>query len=145
MLVSRAEMTALEEAVFASGPDAESLMESVGLAMARTLWQDWRETQRPNVVAYVGRGHNGGDALVIARALHGFGAHVAVRLAHETSELAPLTAKMLTRLPAEVSREKISGAATALETFDLVIDGLLGLNASGALRPAERTACREIN
>ena len=71
MLVSRAEMTALEEAVFASGPDAESLMESVGQAMARTLWQDWRETQRPNVVAYVGRSHNGGDALVIARALHG--------------------------------------------------------------------------
>jgi ADP-dependent NAD(P)H-hydrate dehydratase / NAD(P)H-hydrate epimerase len=148
MLVSRAEMTTLEEAIFASGPDAETLMEAVGQAMARTLWQEWREPRRPSVVAYVGRGHNGGDALVIARALHSAGARVTLRLAHATSELAPLTAKMLARVSNDVPRERISGTGSApvpLETFDLLIDGLLGLNATGALRPSERAACREIN
>ncbi len=146
MLVSRAEMTALEEAIFAAGPDAETLMEAVGQAMARSLWQDWRGTRRPSAVVYVGRGHNGGDALVVARALQSAGAHVVVRLAHATSELAPLTAKMLGRVPAEVRRESAGGAeADGLEVFDLLIDGLLGLNATGALRPAERAACREIN
>jgi hydroxyethylthiazole kinase-like uncharacterized protein yjeF len=148
MLVSRAEMASLEEAIFASGRDAEALMESVGQSMARTLWQEWKEARRPSVVAYVGRSHNGGDALVIARALHEAGARVIVRLAHEVSDLAPLTAKMLERVPKTVPRERIAppdSAPAPLETCDFLIDGLLGLNATGALRPAERLACREIN
>ena len=111
MLVSRAEMTALEEAIFAAGTDAETLMESAGQAMARALWRDWREQRRPSVLVFVGRGHNGGDALVIARALQGAGAQVVLRLAHAPSELAPLTAKMLERVSADVPRESASGAA----------------------------------
>lgn len=148
MLVSRAEMTALEKAIFSSGPDAETLMEAVGQSMAGVLSRDVVGMRRLRVVVYVGRGHNGGDALVIARALQSAGAAVTLRLAHDPKELAPLTAKMLARVPAEVPREKINHSAAAiapLETFDLLIDGLLGLNATGDLRPAERTACRSIN
>src|SRR5258708_4575525 len=107
MLVSRAEMASLEKAIFASGPDAEALMESVGQAMARSRRQEWREVRQPSVVAYIGRSHNGGDALVIARALHEAGARVTLRLAHKESELAPLTATMLERLPKTVPRERI--------------------------------------
>jgi hydroxyethylthiazole kinase-like uncharacterized protein yjeF len=148
MLVSRAEMAALEKAIFASGSDAEALMESVGQAMARTLWLEWKEARRPSVVAYVGRSHNGGDALVVARALHDAGARVTVRLAHDRSDLAPLTAKMLERVSMAVPRERIASPASShasLETCDILLDGLLGLNATGALRPAERMACQEIN
>src|SRR5215471_4468326 len=113
MLVSRAEMTAMEEAIFASGPNAETLMESVGQAMAQALWQSWRERRAPSALVYVGRGHNGGDALVIARALRESGAHVVLRLAHKTSDLASLTAKMLRRVSALLPRENVSGNPTA--------------------------------
>ena len=148
MLVSRAEMQALEEAVFASGPDAESLMESVGRTMANILRRDHPHPRETAVLVYVGRGHNGGDALVVARALREAGARVTVRLAHPVGQLAPLTARMLARLPDDVTREWINPevAPTASSAHvDLVIDGLLGLNATGPLRPRERTACRELN
>ncbi len=148
MLVSRAEMQALEKAIFASGPDAESLMESVGRAMANILRRDHPNPREIAALVYVGRGHNGGDALVVARALREAGAQVTVRLAHPLGQLAPLTARMLARLPDEVTREWIDpelASTVCIAHVDLVIDGLLGLNATGPLRPRERAACRELN
>lgn len=148
MLVSRAEMLALEEAIFASGPDAEALMESVGCAMAKVLRRDQPDFRKFTVLVYVGRGHNGGDALVVARVLREAGAHVTLRLAHPLGKLAPLTARMLTRVPADVPREWIDADVAPRADrgpVDLVIDGLLGLNAMGPLRPRERAACRELN
>src|SRR5215470_8228221 len=143
MLVSREEMTAMEEAIFATGPNAETLMESVGQSMAQALWQGWQEIRAPSALIFVGKGHNGGDAVVIARALHEAGARVVLRLAHPSADLAALTAKMLHRVAADVPRTKVGETLSANlgAPFDFLIDGLLGLNATGALRPAERAAC----
>ena len=148
MLVSRAEMLALENAVVAAGSTAQSLMESVGRAMARSLIREYRDPREIAALIYVGRGHNGGDALVVACALREAGARVTLRLAHPADKLAPLTSRMLARVPHEVPREfmNLDGApAGPREHVDMVIDGLLGLNATGPLRPAERAACRELN
>ena len=148
MLVSRAEMQALEEAIFASGPDAECLMEGVGRAMAHVLRRDDPIPREITALVYVGRGHNGGDALVVARALREAGSQVILRLVHPAGKLAPLTARMLARVPDDVTREWIEpdSAPVALRArVDLVIDGLLGLNSTGPLRPRERAACRELN
>ena len=148
MLVSRAEMLALENAVFAAGSTAQSLMESVGRQMARGLIREYHDPREIAALIYVGRGHNGGDALVVACALREAGARVTLRLAHPADNLATLTARMLARVPHEVPREFIDPEgvpAGPREHVDLVIDGLLGLNATGPLRPAERAACRELN
>ncbi len=150
MLVSRAEMTSLEKDIFARGLDAAVLMEAAGRAMAEELDARWLSGRR--VVVFVGKGHNGGDALVAARHLHErYRADVGIRLAHPPAKLAPLTAAMLARLSSEVSRSMVGDDFPALggdfpgRAPAWVLDGLLGLNAAGPLRPAERAACREIN
>src|SRR5262249_23130061 len=111
-------------------------------------WQSWRAAHAPSALIYVGKGHNGGDALVAARALHEAGARIVLRFAHPLSDHAPLTAKMLRRVSASVPRTRVGDSLFSASTaapFDWLIDGLLGLNASGALRAAERAACCEIN
>ncbi len=146
MIVSRAEMTALEESVFATGVDAEALMERVGRAMAAQFRVFAPESP---VLIYVGRGHNGGDGLVVARALATSGVDVSLRLAHPGGKLAPLTAKMLARIPPQVPRTLLGDGdyrkPAAEPAPRVIIDALLGLNAHGALRIPERAACREIN
>lgn len=146
MIVSRAEMTALEEHVFATGSSAEALMDKVGTAMADWLLEN--TAVRRGVMIFVGRGHNAGDGLVIARELHAAGCPVSLRFAHAPERLASLTARMLLRVPGEVPRSVV-GDGDLTKPCDqpprVVVDALLGLNAKGSLHIPERASCREIN
>ncbi|HYP03610.1 MAG TPA: NAD(P)H-hydrate epimerase, partial [Cyanobium sp.] len=68
LLVSSAQMAALEQQLFASGLPVEALMEKAALAVSRHLLALIR---RPShVLVLAGPGHNGGDGLVVARELH---------------------------------------------------------------------------
>ena len=142
MLVSRAEMTSLEADIFAHGPDPGGVIDAAGYFMAAELLAFWLR-DRPHVAVFVGKGHNGGDALAVARRLHHAGMTVDVRLAHPPEKLAPLTKAMLARLPQNLPHRPLGEALERPPTW--VLDGLLGLNATGPLRPVEREACREIN
>ena len=77
LLVTAAQMAAMEDAVFASGLPRAALMEKVGLAMAARI------LSRPNMLEHgvhvlIGPGHNGGDGLVVARELHQAGISVSL-------------------------------------------------------------------
>ena len=64
-------MKELEQRAFADGISADALMEEAGLQIARAVRQFF---PRPGVcVAVFGKGNNGGDALVAARHLAGWG------------------------------------------------------------------------
>ncbi|MFL0750928.1 MAG: NAD(P)H-hydrate dehydratase [Prochlorococcus sp.] len=77
LLVTAAQMAALEEEMFASGLPIAALMEKVGQAMA--AWFRQQPGLLANgVVVLVGPGHNGGDGLVVARELHLAGVKVQV-------------------------------------------------------------------
>ncbi|MEA5423389.1 NAD(P)H-hydrate dehydratase [Synechococcus sp. CCY9201] len=73
LLVSGAQMAALEQQLFASGLPVEALMEKAALAVAERVrtGSAWRgRARRAGVLVLVGPGHNGGDGLVVARELH---------------------------------------------------------------------------
>lgn len=71
LLVSGAQMAALEQQLFASGLPVEALMEKAALAVAEAIQADWGERlHSQGAVVLAGPGHNGGDGLVIARELH---------------------------------------------------------------------------
>lgn len=71
LLVTSAQMTALEEQLFANGMPVEALMEKAALAVSRRLLEQHGERlARHGALVLAGPGHNGGDGLVIARELH---------------------------------------------------------------------------
>ena len=67
MILTSAEMKALEERTFAGGAPPAALMEEAGAAMAAVVRQFFPEPGK--CVVFFGKGHNGGDALVAARYL----------------------------------------------------------------------------
>jgi len=87
LLVSGAQMVELEEQLFASGLPVEALMEKAALAVSRRLLAHPQELSAGALVL-VGPGHNGGDALVVARELHLAG--VPVRIWCPFEQLKPL-------------------------------------------------------
>ncbi len=134
MLLTCSEMRALEERAFADGITAEALMEEAGEGIARVVRQFFPKAGR--CVAVFGKGHNGGDALVAARYLAQAGWEIELRGVFPESQWAELTRRQHKRMPVSESRE---------EGPLVVLDGLLGIGAGGALREPILGACREIN
>ncbi|MEC9054119.1 MAG: NAD(P)H-hydrate epimerase, partial [Verrucomicrobiota bacterium] len=71
------EMRALEEKVFRAGISAEALMDKAGRRLGEAVGE--LEPGGGTAVAYVGRGNNGGDALVALQVLWAAGWHIVVR------------------------------------------------------------------
>jgi len=127
MLVSCQQMRDAEERLFASGEvDAESLMEIAGRCCAERIIR--RCPVPGKATLYVGKGNNGGDALVIGRELRKAGWRVWAILSAEVSEMTELAAKKF----AELNATTETGTAHAGPAIQ--VDGLLGIGAKGALR-----------
>jgi len=139
-IVSAAAMRAAEEAAFASGVEVEALMDRAGAGVAAAVRQFFPRAGK--AIVFVGKGHNGGDALVAATCLKQEGWAIDLRLVFLEEDCAELTRKKLAALN-EVefgSPESFRGDSALI-----VLDGLLGLGAKHLLREPVRTAAQEIN
>ena len=111
------------------------LMESAGRAAAALVQ---RFFPRGRVVAAVGGGNNGGDALVVARTLKSWGREVAaVAVGKLPPDPALLHGWDVDVRPAADLEASLAGAS-------VVVDGLLGTGARGAPREPEATAIESI-
>ena len=141
MVLTPEEMAAAEEALFAAGAEAEPLMDRAGRGIAEAAMQF---CPKPGIaLAFVGDGHNGGDALVALRHLREAGWRTGVRIANSAGTVKPLTDKKLEQLGGtefDPDREQLSRGQPLL-----LIDGLLGIGARGELRPAYRAAADALN
>ena len=139
MILTCAEMQALEACAFADGISAERLMEEAGAEIAAAVRQFFPHAGKC-VVAF-GKGHNGGDALVAARLLALRGWQIELRPAFAATEWSPLTARKHRELrderPESTAIHRL-GKGQAL----IVLDGLLGIGADGPLREPIRAAAR---
>jgi NAD(P)H-hydrate epimerase len=143
-IVSCAEMRRIEEETFAGGVTAESLMEKVGLAVARAVGQFTHTQGRATV--YYGKGNNGGDALVAARYLAIAGWEVELRAQEcEVGKLAALTRMKLEEFNKVTQRRNSYPGKELLDMREVILDGLLGTGASGPLREDVRALTREMN
>lgn len=140
MIVTSQQMKAAEEAAFHGGLMPAGLMEVAGDGIACCIGEFFPS---PGTVAvYCGKGHNGGDALVAAGHLQKRGWRVLIRLASPEVEMAELTRQHLRELRgAEVieSSPGISGKQL------LLLDGLLGIGATGSPRGVIAHLIEEIN
>lgn len=144
-MLSPQEMQELERRAFAAGAVAETLMEEAGRQMAEAVVQF---CPVPGVcVAFLGKGHNGGDALVAARVLSDSGWRVILVPAYPKAEWAPLTARKFAQAGrCEIwSNSEVEHWLPPPGCACVVLDGLLGIGAQGSLKEPVSGACRQIN
>jgi ADP-dependent NAD(P)H-hydrate dehydratase / NAD(P)H-hydrate epimerase len=113
-------MQTIESRLFAAGMPVAALMEKVALRIAARLQILYPRLQFPRVGVLVGPGHNGGDALVVARELHFQG--YAVQLCCPIDRLKPLTQQHFDY----AQSLRIPTHSDALPDADFWIDGLFG-------------------
>ena len=125
-------------------------MQRAGAEVARAVGADFREIgglpDSPRLLVLAGKGHNGGDALLAARALldERLGATAEVVLAFGPDSLRPLTRRAWDELTARhVERvREVEAAALKREfaSYDVVLDGVFGFQ----LRPPLDAATAEL-
>jgi NAD(P)H-hydrate epimerase len=132
-------MKRVEEAAFARGVEAEALMDAAGAAIAHAVLDFFPSPA--HAVVFCGKGNNAGDVLVAARHLAALGWSIELDLAFPESEFSPLAAKKFAKL-----RSQASSQLSALNSQPAVLlDGLLGIGATGAPREPIASAIRRLN
>ncbi|PZO43891.1 MAG: bifunctional ADP-dependent NAD(P)H-hydrate dehydratase/NAD(P)H-hydrate epimerase [Pseudanabaena frigida] len=120
-IATAAQMQAIENLMFQSGMPVAALMEKVALRITQRLTELYPAQTYPRVGILVGSGHNGGDALVVARELHHQGRLVKVHT--------PLVkSKPLTRVHGCYAKSLgiDFGDLASLQDCNLIVDGLFG-------------------
>lgn len=137
------EMRALESRAFLSGSTEDQLMQEAGAAVAAVV-KHW--LPQPGVaVLFAGKGHNAGDAFVVAGHLHDAGWKVELRLAWPVEALRPLAAQQFATLSGRVPVVPLETETVPAGRPLLLIDGLLGIGSGGALRGEALAAVRFLN
>ena len=122
VVVTAAAMQAIEAQVFEAGMPVAALMEKVAGLIARWVRATYPRRTHPRIGVLVGPGHNGGDALVVARELCFQGYQV--RLCSPFDRRKPLTSDHLRF--AQHLGIPVGQTLAALGDCDLLIDGLFG-------------------
>jgi ADP-dependent NAD(P)H-hydrate dehydratase / NAD(P)H-hydrate epimerase len=122
IVVSARQMAAIETRIFDAGMPVAALMEKAAQLCTRTIQNLYSLAQIQKIGVLVGPGHNGGDALVIARELHLASCEVKIYL--------PLT--KLKNLTDQHAKYSLSLGMVHSQEIDiladsqLIIDGLFG-------------------
>ena len=142
-------MMQIEENGHQMGFSRKFMMENAGAAATKRLVEKLGDVKSKNVLVFAGLGNNGGDGLVIARHLAGYGSCVTVFLLGESNNIRSeecswnwnLLKKMKSvKLLTDVNLEHLNN----LE-FDIIIDGILGTGISGEIREPQASAITFIN
>lgn len=129
IVITAGQMRAIEERLFAAGMPVAALMEKAAVLVARRFVECYPLARVPQVGVLVGPGHNGGDALVVARELHLHGYIVSVYRAF--SQLKELTAS-------HAAYAEHLGIAVVedwrdLQNCDVLVEGLFGFGQTRAI------------
>lgn len=135
VVLSSVEMIELERQALADGVDAWDLMVNAGREMAEAIRRIFPDPGY--CVAFVGKGNNGGDALVAAHYLQNEAWDIDVRMLFPLGEMSPLARRAFALYRPQ---------ATSVINWHplIVLDGLLGVGASGPLRSPVLEAVEEI-
>ncbi|NEO83898.1 MAG: NAD(P)H-hydrate dehydratase [Spirulina sp. SIO3F2] len=141
-IVTAAQMQALETAMFGAGMPIAALMEKVAGQMVQWLQGHVLPSDRSTPIGIlVGPGHNGGDALVVARELKllGYG----VRLYHPFERRKPLTDAHY-RYAQYLGITEVSAIAE-LQNCPILIDGIFGLGQTREIMGELAAAIATVN
>ena len=149
MCITVKQMMQIEENGHQMGFLRKFMMENAGAAAVKRLVEKFDDMKSKNVLVFAGLGNNGGDGLVIARHLSGYGSNVTIFLLGEPdnirSEECSWNWNLLEKMKSIKLLTGVSlGDLNNLE-FDIIIDGILGTGISGEIREPQSSAITFIN
>lgn len=97
------------------------------------------------ITVLAGTGGNGGGALVAARRLHNYGAHVTVFITKPKASFTPIPAHQLTVVERMGISVTLADAIESAATPDLIIDGVIGYSLKGTPRGTAKTLIEWAN
>ena len=123
------------------------MMENAGAAAVKRLVEKLENVDSKNILIFVGMGNNGGDGLVMARHLAGYGAKVTVMLLGNPENIKTEESNwnwsILEKMP---SVKLMTGGSTDFDFKpDVIVDGILGTGISGEIREPYASAINYIN
>ena len=125
------------------------MMENAGAASVKRLIEKFGDTRSKNVLVFAGLGNNGGDGLVIARHLSGYGSNVTVFLLGEPDNIRSEECSWNWSLLEKMKSVKLftGGNLDHLNNleFDIIIDAVLGTGISGKIREPQASAITFVN
>lgn len=140
-VVTASQMRDVETRVFEAGMPVAALMEKVGGLIAQRIQALYTSSNFPQIGVLVGPGHNGGDALIVARELHFKG--YAILVYCPVNKLKELTAQH-TQYAKSLGIPFVE-QTDALQGCDLLIDGLFGFGLTRSLDPPFSDVIGQIN
>ena len=145
MILTPGQVQEIEAEAISAGASEEALMEEAGTKMAQVIREFFPVPG--TCIAVFGKGHNGGDALVVARILSEWGWQVSLVPVFERSKWRALTAKkweQAGRCHTFESRRIPKTAGDESKPF-IVLDGILGIGSVGPLANPIAEVCSDIN
>ncbi len=141
VIVSAEQMRAIEGRIFSAGMPVPALMEKAAGLCFRKIQELYPPEQYAKVGIIVGPGHNGGDALVIARELYFAGYTVIIYCPLiKVKELTASHSKYAHSLGIPFSEE-----IELLQKCDLILDGLFGFGLTRSLSGKLAKAVEQVN
>ncbi len=143
VIVSAQQMRDIEGRIFASGMPVAALMEKVGRLIVQRIVETLQAKPLQRCVGIlVGPGHNGGDALVVARELHFQGYQVTIY--SPFAKYKELTASHLQYVES-LGIERYDSVEALLAKSDILIDGLFGFGLERVVTGFVAAAVDQIN
>ena len=123
------------------------MMENAGAAAVRRLIEKAGSVDSKNIVIFVGLGNNGGDGLVMARHLAGYGAKVTVMLLGTPDKIKTEESNWNWSILKKMPSVKLMSNSSIDFDFkpDILVDAILGTGITGEIREPYASAINYIN
>jgi len=142
------QMMQIEENGHQMGFKRNFMMENAGASVARYLLEKFPDISSKKILVFAGLGNNGGDALVVARHLAGFGSDIKVLLLGNPDKIKTDEARTNWSILEKMNSIDlvIASDVSGLDlNADVVVDGILGTGISGKIREPYASAIDSIN
>ncbi len=123
------------------------MMENAGASAVKHIVKKFENISSKQVLVFAGLGNNGGDALVIARHLVGYGAKVTLVLLGDEDKIKTEESKWNWSLLKKMNSVKlVYGTNPSYDIpCDIIVDGILGTGITGEIREPYASAMKFIN
>jgi len=123
------------------------MMENAGAIAVKRLAEKFDDIESKNILIFAGLGNNGGDALVMARHLAGYGSKVTLFLLGISDKIKNEESQWNWALLEKMPSVQLISGINPIPKFnpDIIVDGILGTGISGDIREPYASAIKYIN